>query len=354
MHYTIRLPAALLLLVSALFAAPRAEIIEQVLVKVNGEIFTKTDLEARQVSALRSLGQQIDPAKKPSDAELRKMLADVTPQLIVSIVDEMLMIQRGKELGYTLSDEQFKTIVENIKKENKIESEEAFQAALKQENMTMVELRRSLERQTLLSQVTRNEIAAKLTVTEEETRRYYEAHVKEFTTPPAVTLREVLIAVPDKAAPEVDAAAREKTEAIRARALAGEGFEKLAAEVSEAPSRANGGLIGPLSLDDLAPQVRQVIEPLKDGEVTSVLRTSSGYQLLKREASTTREIAPFEKVRDLVSERVYDEKQGAESRKYLDRLRSQALIEWKNPDLKKAYDAGLEKVNTEPAVPLAQ
>ena len=52
----------------------------------------------------------------------------------------MLLVQRGKELGYTLTDEQFKNIIENIKKENKIESEEAFQAALKQENMTMAEL----------------------------------------------------------------------------------------------------------------------------------------------------------------------------------------------------------------------
>jgi hypothetical protein len=37
-------------------AALRAEILEQVLVKVNGEIFTKTDLEARQISALRQKG----------------------------------------------------------------------------------------------------------------------------------------------------------------------------------------------------------------------------------------------------------------------------------------------------------
>ena len=47
-------------------AAPRAEIIEQVLVKVNGEIFTKTDLEQRQVAALRQLGQQGNVKSDPS------------------------------------------------------------------------------------------------------------------------------------------------------------------------------------------------------------------------------------------------------------------------------------------------
>ena len=77
-------------------AAPRAEIIEQILVKVNGEIFTKTDLEDRQVAALRQMGQQIDPKTDPTDAQLRKMLDEVTPQLLVNVVDEMLLVQRGR------------------------------------------------------------------------------------------------------------------------------------------------------------------------------------------------------------------------------------------------------------------
>ena len=63
----------------------------------------------------------------------------------------MLIVQRGKELGYTLSDEQFKSVVDNIRKENKIETDEQFQAALKQENMTMADLRRNLERSMIVA-----------------------------------------------------------------------------------------------------------------------------------------------------------------------------------------------------------
>src|SRR5579864_4660805 len=59
------------------FTAPlRAEIIEQILVKVNGEIFTKTDLEQRQVLVLRQRGQQIDLKADPSNQQLRKALDD--------------------------------------------------------------------------------------------------------------------------------------------------------------------------------------------------------------------------------------------------------------------------------------
>src|ERR1700736_6231118 len=87
----------------------RAEILEQVLVKVNGEIFTKTDLENRQVAILRQKGQQINIKSDASDQRLRSLLNDITPRLMVDAVDEMLIVQLGKELGYKLTDEQFKT-----------------------------------------------------------------------------------------------------------------------------------------------------------------------------------------------------------------------------------------------------
>src|SRR4051794_40978245 len=74
----------------------KADVIEQVLMKVNGEIFTKSDLETRQVATLRQMGQQADP-KSNSDQELRKMLTDITPRLMVDVVDEMLLVQRGRD-----------------------------------------------------------------------------------------------------------------------------------------------------------------------------------------------------------------------------------------------------------------
>ena len=125
--------------VCAAVAAQKGDILEQILVKVNGDIITKTDLEQRQIAALR----QRDPNFRPgSDAELQKALVEVTPDVIVNAVDELLLVQRGRELGYALGTEQFRNIVENIKKENKIETEEQFQAALKQEGMTLDDLRR--------------------------------------------------------------------------------------------------------------------------------------------------------------------------------------------------------------------
>src|SRR5258708_31430915 len=103
-------PASAALCLLAPTTAIRAEIFEQVLVKVNGDIFTKSDLEQRQVATLRQKGQQFDPKNDPKNEQLRKALDEITPQLMVDVIDEMLLSQRGKELRYRLSDEQVKSV----------------------------------------------------------------------------------------------------------------------------------------------------------------------------------------------------------------------------------------------------
>ncbi len=346
---TLRAGLAGLLAVSAMVLAARtlrAEIIEQILVKVNGEIFTKTDLETRQVTTLRQRGQQIDLKSDQGNVQLRKALDEITPQIIVDVVNEMLVVQRGKELGYKLSDDQFKNAVDSIKKENKIDTEEKFQEALKQENMTMADLRRNFERTMIVSRVEQNEVFGKVGVSEEEARKYYDAHLSEFTASPAVTLREIVVAVPnDPKGVNVaaDDAAKEKAEQIRSRAAAGENFEKLAAELSDAPSRANAGLVGPISLKDLSPDLQKLIDTMKPGDVGQPIRTQRGYLLLRLESSTGAQTMPFEQARDQISERVFTDKRQVEFRKYLEKLRSEAIIEWKNNELKKAYEEGLAK-----------
>ena len=344
-----------LALVASAVSTTRAEIIEQILVKVNGEIFTKSDLEQRQVAVLRQRGQAIDLKSDPSNAQLRQALDEVTPQILVDAVDEMLIVQRGKELGYRLGDEQFKSVLDNIKKENKMESEEQFQAALKAENMTLADLRRNLERQMIQQRVQQNEVLGKIGVTDEEARRYYETHMNEFTSAPSVTLREILVSVPTDPRgvnAAADDAAKDKAEEIRRRVTTGgESFEKLATDASDSPSKANAGLIGPLSVNDISPELRKLIEAMKPGDVAELIRTQRGYQILKLEAMTSAETMTLEQAREQISERVFTDKRKAEFQKYLEKLRAQAIIEWKNEDVRKAFEEGLKQLQAAPPAP---
>src|SRR5262245_15904108 len=101
----------------------RAEVIEQVLVKVNGEIVSKSDFEQRITSSLA----RPEYANAKTDLELQKAIGELTPDLILEAVDELLLIQRGRELNYALGDAQFKDILENIKKQNNLTDETQFQ-----------------------------------------------------------------------------------------------------------------------------------------------------------------------------------------------------------------------------------
>ena len=68
--------------------------------KVNGDILTKTELEAKQIAALRSrINTAVDAEAMKNDETLKKMIAEVTPKILVETIDEMLLLQLGKEKG---------------------------------------------------------------------------------------------------------------------------------------------------------------------------------------------------------------------------------------------------------------
>jgi len=346
---TVTVSAALIV---AFLAAPRADILEQVLVKVNGEIITKTDLEQRQIATLR----QKDPTLRPDDdAALQKALAEITPAVIVDAVDELLILQRGRELGYAMSNEQFDSIVDNIKKENKLEDEDQFQAALKQEGMTIADLRKQLERTMIVQRVQQTEVMSKLQVTDAELKMYYDSHRETFTTKPQMTLREILVSVPtsDRGVNVgLEEEAKAKAEDIRKRLVAGEPFARLAADLSDSPSKANGGLVGPITMDVLAPEFQQALKDLKVGDLTPVMRTGRGFQVVKLETMETATVKPFDESKDEIADRIANEKRRGEFTKFLEKLRGQAIIDWKNDEIKKAWEVGLKQAAE--AVPSAR
>jgi peptidyl-prolyl cis-trans isomerase SurA len=323
-----------------------ADVLEQVLVKVNGDILTKTELEAKQIAALRGrITSTVDAEALKNDETLKKMIAEVTPKILVDTIDEMLLMQLGKEKGYHVTDQQFKDWLTQLRKDQNLDDENKFKAALAQEGMTMDDLRRNFEKQVTVYRVQQDEVGQKLQITEEEARQYYLGHQAEFVDAPTVTLREISIEIPTStqaglAGINVAAAdeAQKQAEAIRARVAGGEDFAKVAADVSASPSKANGGLIGPLPLKELSPAMHDLLTKMKPGEVSQPVRGGKTYQIFKLEKLTSSVQQPFESVRDLVAERVYGSRQQAEVKKFLGRLRGQALIVWKNDTLKKVYE----------------
>lgn len=326
-------------------APGRPVVLQRVLVKVNGAVFTKTELEEMQIAELQQRNQRtLSQLDLQNDASLRAALVEITPGILAGVVDNLILIQRGRELGYRMNEEQFKGWQDSIKKENQWD-DATFQAALKQQGMSMEDLRAQFEKQYLREAVKNNEITNRLNITEEEARQYYRAHPDEFMTPSLMTLREIFIAVPTETVggqlsfnAAADEAAQAKMTTIRERAAKGEDFIALVTEFSESASKANGGLIGPINLAELAEALRTRLEPLKTGEIDQPIRTPKGYQLLKVESRSDSAVQPFEKVRTEIGNRVIASRVEALTEAYLKGMRGQAIIEWKDEELRKLYE----------------
>ena len=190
----------------------------------------------------------------------------------------------------------------------------------------------------------------KLQVTDTELKTYYEAHKDEFGTVPQITLREITINVPVTAQGinvAQDDAAKAKAEEVRAKIIAGEPFARLAADYSDSGSKANGGLVGPLAKSDLSEDLQKAIAGLKTGDVTPVLRTTRGYQIIKIE---TLQDTTTQAVRRSARRHRRQDRQRASARasieKFIARLRAEAIIDWKNDEIKKAYEVGLKQEAT--------
>ena len=329
---------------------PKSEIIQKVIVKVNGEIFTQTDLVARQIQALRDQQRAVRRAEDlTADPALVAALTAVTPGVLLEAVDELILVQHGKEMpNLKFTDAIFARALEDLKKANKIPDDATLQAALKQEGMTMADLRVNIERSFYKGEAERRELMRNMTLTEDEARQYYNAHTDQFMKPSTVTLREIVVTVPETSVGgavsfnvALDESAKEKITALRERALKGEDFAKLVAEASDSSTKSSGGIIGPVNTADLSSGLAELLSKMQQGDITEPLRTKAGYQIIKLDVRSVAQPETFEKSREQISQRILESRLDVERAKLLDKLRTQAVIEWKDDGLKKMYEAAL-------------
>jgi parvulin-like peptidyl-prolyl isomerase len=303
-------------------------VFEQIVVSVNGDVISKTEIDER-LRVTRGLtaaaGRDVEPAL------LTRILRDA--------VDERLMMQRAAELGLDVLDADVDRVLASVKAESHVDSEAAFNELLEREGMSLSTLRGTTRRRLLIEQV-RQHLFGRLSVTNEEALRYYNTHRPEFMRRATVTFREVRIGVPPRGRVPDSERDRALVKVVRAadRLAAGAEFETVARELSESPSQATGGLVGPIETDGLEPSVRAALNALGQGAISPPVETSEGYCFLKLEESAAASAPTFYESRERVVDTLLVMKQRSALEDLLGRLRASAILQWKRPDLKAAYE----------------
>ena len=292
-----------------------AEIVERVIAAVNGDIITLSEFEARQVAAVQQAGVSPD--------QIPLFLRRNNARLLQEAVDELLVLQRGDQIGIRLPDGYIDEVVENIKKENNITSEAQFQEQLEREGMTLDDLKRSVERSIIRRQVLGSELRTP-SVTEAEGRVWYEERIEaEYTRPATARLQEIVVP-----ADSPDLAGR--VGEVLARARAGEDFGALARELSAAPTASAGGELGTLVFGEMNPEIERIAASLPPGGISEPRQTPDGsIQILRVAEKTEASVVPFEEVKQDVMRRLAMERQAAEYDTWIASLRENAVVDYR-------------------------
>lgn len=304
-----RIPA---LLASALLAVPAAaDVLERVVAKVNGDIVTLTEFQARQVAAAQAA--RIPPER------VEEFLRENNARILQEAVDELLIVQRGAELGFQLRPEYIDQVIEDIKKENGIESDEQMAAQLRREGMALSDLKRNIERSILRNQVLGREVQQKVLPSDEELRLVYEERkAAEFSQAARVHLHEILVSGEGAAARAAE---------LVGRARAGEDFAALAREHSASPSRSAGGDLGTLERGDLNPDLERIAFALAAGDVSEPFASGDGFRILRVSEATAATVAPFDEVKPKLQQELQQKRFAAAYETFIQKLRDKALLD---------------------------
>jgi parvulin-like peptidyl-prolyl isomerase len=300
------LPSLLVLAASA-----RAEVIERVVAKVNGDIVTLSDFEARQIAAVQMA--RIGPER------IEAFLRESNARILQEAIDDLLIMQRAMELEIKLPPTYVKEVIEGIKKENNLASDDVLREQLRREGMTLDDMKRNIMRQILKRQVLQRELEPKISVTESEVRADYEARKEEYSRPSTVHLQEILV-------PAEAADARSQAAEIVRRARAGEDFTELARSHSASPTRSAGGDLGTVNLKELSPAVQKAATPLQPSEVSDPVQSPEGYRIFKLVARTEASMVPFEEVKADIRRRLMEARGNEAYESYVEGLRKTGIV----------------------------
>jgi len=302
-------PAVLLSALALTLPLP-AEILERVVVKVNGDIVTLTDFTARQIAEAQ--------AARVTPDRIEQFLRENNARILQSTIDDVLILQKAADMGMKLRPEYIKEVIDNIKKENNIESDEAFLGQLQKEGLSLDDLKRNIERSILTRQIITREVDSKTQVTEQDARADYEKRKAEYTTPARLKLQEILVRGED---------ASSKASDVVRRARAGEDFAQLARGFSSAPTRAAGGDLGELSHGEMNPEIEKVAISLEPGGVSDPMPRGDAYLILRLASKTEGSVVPFAEVKDDILKQLGQSRRGEIYDRFVADLRKAAIID---------------------------
>jgi peptidyl-prolyl cis-trans isomerase SurA len=290
-----------------------AETCNRVVAVVNNEVITQYELEKkiREVTGFSADGLK---TKEPQRFdETRRRVLDL-------MINEKIAEEKVKELNIKVTQRQVDATIQKMR-ENQRMSQEEFIVHLEKEGLTYEKFQQKVKRDLERMQLVEFEVKSKIIIRDEEVKEYYERNKKNFGSVEKVRISGIFLILkrPDDSREMMEI--QRKGEGILSRIRAGEDFGELAKAFSEGPAAASGGDLGVFHPDQLEPQLRNMIETLKEGSVSGLIPRQNGFQILKLVEKQEGRIKPFDEVREAIFNILYEEEVQSRFQSWIQSLR---------------------------------
>jgi peptidyl-prolyl cis-trans isomerase SurA len=339
-------------------------VVEEIIARVNNSIITRSDFE-------RSKTQLKDEAKQQDPSAPEKDFAEKEKDVLRDLIDQQLLIDKGKDLGITADTELIKKLDE-MRKQMNLESLDDLEKAAQAQGVSYEDFKQNLRNQIVTQQVIGREVGGHLAISKEEEQKFYEEHKSEMEQPEQIRLSEILVStskpssitpvndpvappsgtdgkatdITPPLAPAVDdvAAAEAKAKALKDQIQKGASFEDIAKKNSDGPTAAQGGDLQYFKRGTLSKELEDRTFAMKAGEVTDPIRTKQGWVILKVTEHQQAGIPTLKQIEPRIQDALYYQKLQPALRAYLKKLREEAFI-----DVRQGYnDTGASPNQTKP------
>ncbi len=249
-------------------------------------------------------GEPIACSEVLADAEAlaRQLGRPVDDELVARALDakvvEALELAEAKRLRLSVSDEELARAVAGVEERNGL-APGTLRSVLEAQGISFARYREQLRRRLLVGKLINVAVRGRIKIPEEVLREAWRKRWAKGRTLHEARLRQIFVPLPPDPSPAAVEAVRARLERLRARALAGEDFARLARLYSQSPDREQGGDLGWIA-EEAAPPLLRGVMALPDGAVSKPVRSPAGFHLFRVVAHRTRTIArpkAYEEVR---------------------------------------------------------
>jgi peptidyl-prolyl cis-trans isomerase SurA len=325
-----------------------SRIVEEIVARVNNEVITRSELDKARAAAEEDATQECQGKCTPE--QLRIDIEDRQKNALRELIDQSLLVQRGKDMGVNVEAEVVKQL-DQIRTQNKLASMEDLEKAVSSSGngLNWEDFKDNIRKGILTRRVINQEVGSHINISHDEVEKYYNEHKKDYVRPEQVALREIVVNTEGKKETELPDL-KKKAETALKRVQDGEDFTEIAKRLSDGSTAKQGGFLGVYKRGELSPELENKVFAMKKNQMTDVMDTKQGYLVLQVLEHYDEGEQPLDKVENEITEKLYSGRMEPKLRDYLKTLREQSYVVIKPgyQDMAGGGNSEIQEVNATP------